>query len=113
MLQTGAGGGIGSAIAKVFAAAGATMAILDLREEELSATAAVCRAEVGGGPKRKLLAAVVDVSDDAAVAAFCNRARDELGADDRASLHRGAVPFVKLLAPRAGAPHHASVVHPE
>ena len=112
MLQTGAGGGIGSAIAKVFAAAGATMAILDLREEELSATAAVCRAEVGGGPKRKLLAAVVDVSDDAAVAAFCNRARDELGADDRASLDR-AVPFVKLLAPRAGAPHHASVVHPE
>ena len=60
VMVTGAGGGIGSAVARSFAAAGATLAMCDLRQDELSATE---HASCGAGH----LAALVDVSDEDAV----------------------------------------------
>ena len=62
VLVTGAGAGIGQAIARAFHAAGARVALGDLREAPLTRTAA----GLGTG----VFAQTVDVRDAASVAAF-------------------------------------------
>jgi 2-keto-3-deoxy-L-fuconate dehydrogenase len=62
---TGAGSGIGKAIAELFAAQGATLYVLDRDEPAARVTAAAIRAASGSAE-----VAVVDVSDEAAVLAL-------------------------------------------
>ncbi len=68
-IVTGAGAGIGRAIAEAFAAAGARVACLDLDGQRAAAAAAVC-----GG-----LAIEADVSREAAVAAAAARVAETFG----------------------------------
>ena len=75
VVVTGAGGGIGSRIAFQFACAGATLALCDVRREELDAAETACRA----AGCDKLFASVVDVADAAAVEEFCRSTAEALG----------------------------------
>ena len=74
VIVTGACGGIGEAIARSFATAGAAVALADVRPAELAKVAADL-ADTGAVVYHE----VVDVSDDAAVQAFCASATRELG----------------------------------
>lgn len=71
---TGAGQGIGQAVAEAFAADGAAVVVSDLRADAAEAVAAGIR-ERGGSA----IAVACDVSDEAAVAALGERAEAELG----------------------------------
>ena len=79
---TGAGGTIGTAIAKAFAAAGAEVALLDLEE---SAAELATRA-IGGGA----LALRCDVRDGASVRAAFDQVTEEFGGVDIAISNAGA-----------------------
>ena len=74
---TGAGSGIGQALAHAFAAEGMRVAIADVQADALAATEEQLRA--GGA---KVLAATVDVSDANSVRAFAARVDEELDGVD-------------------------------
>ena len=71
---TGAASGIGLAAAKAFAAEGMSVALMDVRSDELEAAAEAVRA-VGG----RVLAVPTDVSDAASVEAAADRIESTLG----------------------------------
>ena len=73
-LVTGAGGGMGAATAVALAAAGAKVALLDLKADGLDETLAAVKAAGGDGRAYRL-----DVSDRAAVDAAVASAEEELG----------------------------------
>jgi rhamnose utilization protein RhaD (predicted bifunctional aldolase and dehydrogenase)/NAD(P)-dependent dehydrogenase (short-subunit alcohol dehydrogenase family) len=77
---TGAGGGIGAAIAKAFAAEGAEVACLDLDPEAAARTA----------EQVKGLAATCDVTDDASVAAAVEQVAQAYGGLDILASNAGA-----------------------
>ena len=74
VVVTGAGGGIGGALARAAAAEGANVAATDLTAESLSAL----EQELGTGH----LAAAADVTDEAALRSVIERAESELGPVD-------------------------------
>ncbi len=76
VVVTGAGRGMGQAIAHKFASLGARVAALDLNESEAVATAQVC---VGDGPH---LGLACNVSDSSSVAAAFARVSEALGVVD-------------------------------
>jgi gluconate 5-dehydrogenase len=76
-LITGGGGGIGSALAESFAAAGATVAVAGRSREPLDG--AVRRIEAGGG---RGLAVTADVTDEAEAERLVGRVVGELGSLD-------------------------------
>jgi NAD(P)-dependent dehydrogenase (short-subunit alcohol dehydrogenase family) len=77
VLVTGACGGIGAAISKRFAAAGATLALCDLRGPELEVLAAELEG-VGATVHR----AIVDVTDESSISSFCTSVGGDLGGLD-------------------------------
>jgi NAD(P)-dependent dehydrogenase (short-subunit alcohol dehydrogenase family) len=74
---TGAGAGIGRAIAELFARAGAKVIVADIDADAAAATALGIRAAGG-----QALAAAADVSQDVQVAAMLDLALDEFGSLD-------------------------------
>ncbi|MDE2411332.1 MAG: SDR family oxidoreductase [Sphingomonadales bacterium] len=74
---TGAARGLGQTIAHTLAKSGARLAICDIRDQELTETAAGLRADGA-----EVLAARCDVSDSTAVDAFFTRIEAELGPVD-------------------------------
>ncbi len=93
-IVTGAGSGIGRATARLFAAEGARVLVVDRDEAGLAATA-----ESLG---QSHLAVVADAGDEAAVAGFVDRALAEWGAIDvlyaNAGISGGWVPFLETTA---------------
>jgi 3-oxoacyl-[acyl-carrier protein] reductase len=89
VLVTGAGAGIGQGIARAFHAAGARVALGDLRETPLKRTAA----ELGDS----VFAQVVDVRDAAAVARFVESAEKALGPVTVAVANAGIYPNSPVL----------------
>ena len=89
VLVTGAGAGIGQAIARAFHAAGARVALGDLREAPLTRTAA----GLGTG----VFAQTVDVRDAASVAAFAAAAEKALGPITVAVANAGIYPNTPVL----------------
>jgi 3-oxoacyl-[acyl-carrier protein] reductase len=89
VLVTGAGAGIGQGIARAFHAAGARLALGDVRETTLKRTAA----ELGDG----VFAQVVDVRDAAAVARFVESAEKALGPVTVAVANAGIYPNSPVL----------------
>ncbi len=77
VIITGACGGIGEAIAEKFAAAGATLALCDIRQDELSHTAEQCR-EAGATVHRE----AIDVADESPVRGFCETVAQTFGTID-------------------------------
>jgi NAD(P)-dependent dehydrogenase (short-subunit alcohol dehydrogenase family) len=77
VVVTGATGGIGATLARLLAAAGAKVALTDLREEAVAQAAAELR-EDGA----EVCARAIDASDPAAFAAFAAEAAAELGPVD-------------------------------
>jgi len=75
VLITGAGGGIGAAAARAFAAAGHSVAAADINGERLAALA-------GQIPADQLLTVTADVRDRASVEAMVAKAVDRFGAID-------------------------------
>jgi NAD(P)-dependent dehydrogenase (short-subunit alcohol dehydrogenase family) len=82
VLVTGAGGGMGQAIAVGFALAGASVALLDV--DEAGCAAAVAAAVKAGVDERRLLARRCDVSDAASVEACVGAAVSAFGGLDHA-----------------------------
>lgn len=74
VIVTGAGRGIGVAVAKRFVGEGARVAIVDLVEERASATAK----DIGADPGR-IIGIACDVRSSASVAAMYERVRESLG----------------------------------
>jgi NAD(P)-dependent dehydrogenase (short-subunit alcohol dehydrogenase family) len=74
---TGAGAGIGQAIAQLFARAGARVVVADVNGDGAESTAHAIRSAGGHA-----FAAVADVSQEAAVAALMDRALQEFGSLD-------------------------------
>ena len=74
---TGAGAGIGQAIAELFARAGARVVIADIQADAAETVASAIRAAGG-----RALAVVADVSQDTQVAAMMDRALAEFGTLD-------------------------------
>ena len=91
---TGASSGIGAATALALAAEGAAVALAARRRDRIDELAK--RIESGGG---RALAIETDVSDEALVRAFVDRANDDLGGLDVLVNNAG----VMLLGPIAGA----------
>jgi NAD(P)-dependent dehydrogenase (short-subunit alcohol dehydrogenase family) len=89
VLVTGAGAGIGQAIAQAFHQAGARVAVGDVREASLKRTAAA----LGGG----VFAQVVDVRDQASVADFTTQAEKALGPITVAVANAGIYPNSPVL----------------
>jgi 3-oxoacyl-[acyl-carrier protein] reductase len=89
-LVTGAGAGIGQAIARAFHAAGARVAVGDMREAALKRTAA----ELGDDG---VFAQVVDVRDAAGVARFVESAEKALGPTTIAVANAGIYPNAPVL----------------
>jgi 3-oxoacyl-[acyl-carrier protein] reductase len=89
VLVTGAGAGIGQGIARAFHAAGARIALGDMREAPLKRTAA----ELGDG----VFAQVVDVRDAAGVARFVESAETALGPVTIAVANAGIYPNSPVL----------------
>jgi NAD(P)-dependent dehydrogenase (short-subunit alcohol dehydrogenase family) len=84
---TGAGSGIGRAVALRIAAAGGSVLVVDLREEAAAET--VAEGEARGLPGR-LVAHRADVTDAAEVQGYVARARAELGERPLAFFHNNA-----------------------
>ena len=78
VIVTGACGGIGEAIARAFAGAGAAIALADVRAAELADLASAL-----SGTGATVYDGVVDVTDDATVQAFCASAAGALGGVDQ------------------------------
>ena len=76
-LVTGACGGIGAAISRRFAEAGATVVLCDIRAQELEAIAEELSAR-----GTNVQHTVVDVTDEASVIELCNRTEESLGGLD-------------------------------
>jgi len=89
VLVTGAGAGIGQAIARGFHAAGARVALGDLREGPLTRTASA----LGAG----VFAQVVDVRDPASVTAFVEGAEKALGPLTVAVANAGIYPNTPVV----------------
>ena len=77
VLVTGACGGIGAAISRRFAAAGASLALCDIREQELDQLSDELTS-VGTTVHR----AMVDVTDESSVSSFCRSVGSDLGGLD-------------------------------
>jgi NAD(P)-dependent dehydrogenase (short-subunit alcohol dehydrogenase family) len=77
VLVTGACGGIGEAIVRAFAAAGARLALCDIRAEELAHLAETIRS-TGATVHHQ----AVDVADPTQVAGFCRSVEDTFGSLD-------------------------------
>jgi 3-oxoacyl-[acyl-carrier protein] reductase len=90
---TGAGGGIGRAIARALLASGRALALVDRDRAALDAVAAEL-----GGDRNRILAACADVTVPSDVAMACARVGDALGAIDTlvcaAGIYGPRVPFV-------------------
>ncbi|HYC81326.1 MAG TPA: SDR family NAD(P)-dependent oxidoreductase, partial [Solirubrobacterales bacterium] len=84
---TGAGSGIGRAVALRIAAAGGTVLVVDVREEAAAETVALGAER--GHPGR-LLAHRADVTDGGQVAGYVARARSEFGDRPLAFFHNNA-----------------------
>ncbi|HST41565.1 MAG TPA: SDR family NAD(P)-dependent oxidoreductase [Conexibacter sp.] len=89
VILTGAGGGIGRAIARVLVSAGARVALTDLHQEpldtlsgELSQAGVVRGHDAGLDAEARLLTQAIDAADPAAFAALHARASAELGPVD-------------------------------
>ncbi len=91
-LVTGAGSGIGRAIAAAFAVAGADVALLGRRAEALEGTAAQIRALA-----RRALVLPLDVSDPEALAVAVERCTAELGPADLAVAAAGVNAWADLV----------------
>jgi NAD(P)-dependent dehydrogenase (short-subunit alcohol dehydrogenase family) len=78
VVVTGAGSGIGAALARRFAAEGARVVLNDLNAEAVKAVAASCDTTAGG----RVLAVACDAASEEGVAALVDAARDELGEID-------------------------------
>ncbi|GIV96898.1 MAG: oxidoreductase [Herpetosiphonaceae bacterium] len=74
VIVTGAGSGIGSATARMFAQEGAAVVAADIRAETVQSLAAELQREYG-----RALAVTVDVTDEDAVRALTDRAAAEFG----------------------------------
>ena len=92
-LVTGAGGGIGQAIAKALAAAGADVAIHDREMSPALAAGAVEIEQFG----RRAVAVAGDVRDENGVAAFVAQAIDALGRIDILVNNAGVMTEIPLL----------------
>jgi NAD(P)-dependent dehydrogenase (short-subunit alcohol dehydrogenase family) len=86
VLVTGAGGGIGAAIARAFAAQGARVSLAGRRRAPLEQTLAALPADAG------LVLDNFDVTDAAAIAAGVSRARETFGAIDILVNNAGEAP---------------------
>ena len=89
---TGASKGIGKAIARTFAAAGASVALAARGREELEQTAKEIEGEGG-----RALAIVTDVTEVGQVASLVDRTIAELGTVDILVNNAGAAPFLSTL----------------
>jgi NAD(P)-dependent dehydrogenase (short-subunit alcohol dehydrogenase family) len=76
VLVTGACGGIGEAISRAFVAAGADLAICDVRADDLATLARDL------GRARRVIQAPVDVTDEGSLLAFVQRVRSAYGGLD-------------------------------
>lgn len=92
-IVTGAGRGIGRAIARRFAAAGADLALAARTVEELES----CAEEVRTGGRRALVVPT-DVSDAEAVQRLVDRTVEELGTLDVLVNNAGSAPFLAEFA---------------
>jgi NAD(P)-dependent dehydrogenase (short-subunit alcohol dehydrogenase family) len=88
-IVTGAGRGIGRAIATTFASAGASVALASRTQPELERLAAEID-EAGG----RAIVVPTDVADDAAVDQLVDRTVDQLGTLDVMVNNAGAAPFL-------------------
>ena len=91
---TGAGRGIGAAVARTLSAAGARVVVSARTEREIEATAAALRAEGG-----EAWAVVCDATDEASVKRLGEESRGRLGAVDIVIANAGAStssPFAKI-----------------
>jgi NAD(P)-dependent dehydrogenase (short-subunit alcohol dehydrogenase family) len=77
VLVTGACGGIGAAISRRFAAAGATLALCDIRAPELEVLAGELEADGA-----TVLRTTVDVTDESSVSSFCAEVAADFGGLD-------------------------------
>jgi 3-oxoacyl-[acyl-carrier protein] reductase len=77
IVVTGAGGGLGSAVAETLAAEGARLALVDINEENLTKAQQACKA--AGGRSRAYL---VDVTDEKAVERLFDDVFTDLGSVD-------------------------------
>ena len=77
VIITGACGGIGEVIAEKFAAAGATLALCDLRQDKLLQTAEKCR-HAGA----TVYSDAIDVAEEAPVRSFCETVAQNFGRVD-------------------------------
>lgn len=94
---TGSGGGIGEAIARSFASAGAKVALLDLKSDEVKTIAAEINA--GGG---EAVGVPVDVSDPQSVSAAVSQVEAAIGSADILVNNAGFIRYGKLeeIAPK-------------
>ncbi|MEX2458409.1 MAG: glucose 1-dehydrogenase [Actinomycetota bacterium] len=109
-IVTGAGKGIGAAIAVAFAEAGADVAILARTESDLQTVAAAI-----GEHGRRALAIPTDVNDLPAVAAAVERTVEELGGIDVVVNNAGGwipTPFLETNVPDLEASFHFNVSSP-
>jgi NAD(P)-dependent dehydrogenase (short-subunit alcohol dehydrogenase family) len=76
VLVTGACGGIGEAISRAFARAGASLALCDIRANDLATLARKL------GSSGRVVHGSIDVTDDAQIADFCQRVEESFGGLD-------------------------------
>ena len=89
---TGAAQGIGAAIARRFAMAGARVALADLQAAKAESVAEAIRADGGNA-----IAVAADIADQASVDALHSTVRDRLGPASVLVNNAAAIPFVPFL----------------